>query len=213
VRDDETWTERLRASCHQRGCWHVRCNARTDGGHALKPMPNTGILAKLHQHHLSLTRLIRDINERIDLGENDYGALYVELRRELLSHSAAEDEVLFSALAAHEQCREDIRDGRDEHEEIEEILHELDRTEDEDEWLTTFQELEDAVQSHIDEVETGTFAVATQVLDTAELGRLARDYQRERGRVMAVGTGKEADDDEDDDETPEDLEADEVSTD
>lgn len=160
-------------------------------------MSHTGVLAKLHQHHESIHRLIHRINERIDQGRNDYGRLYDELRRELLSHSTAEDEVLYSALAAHDQCREDVRDGREEHDEIAEILHELDRTDDEDEWVSTFQELEDAVSHHIHEVETETFPMAARVLELEELKKLAQEYQRERARAQSSARGEEPDEEED----------------
>lgn len=168
-------------------------------------MSHTGILSKLHQHHRAIQELIREIHERIDLGGNDHGRLYEALRRELLAHSAAEDEVLFGALAVHPECREDVRDGREEHEEIEEILHELDRTDDDDEWVAGFAELAEAVEHHIHEVEAETFGLAARVLDESELKRLANDYQREQGRARSAARGEEPDDEEDDGE-PEEAE-------
>jgi iron-sulfur cluster repair protein YtfE (RIC family) len=156
-------------------------------------MANHGVLSKLHQHHRAIARLIREIHERIDVGGNDHARLYQSLRRELLSHSSAEEHVLFAALATHDECTDDVRDGRDEHEEIEELLHELDRTDDDDEWVATFEELEDAVERHFREVETETFPLASRLLAEEELRRLAVAYQRERSRVQAVARGEEPD--------------------
>jgi hypothetical protein len=146
-------------------------------------MANNGVLSKLQVHHAASSRLIRDIHERIDEGDANYGSLYQSLKRELLSHSTAEDEVVFAALAKHAACVDDVRDGRDEHEEIHELLRSLDCAEDEDEWLATFEELSGVVEHHIREVEHDTFALAERVLGPESLVTLARDYQRERRTV------------------------------
>lgn len=156
-------------------------------------MANNGVLSKLQQHHQAIARLIRDINERIDMGSNDYARLYQSLRRELLCHTMAEEESFFEALTPFEECRDDVRDGRDEHEEIEELLHELDRTVEEEDWHSTFNELEDAVERHFREVEQVTFPLATRVLSPDDLVKLAAVYQRGSSRARSVARGEEPD--------------------
>jgi hypothetical protein len=163
-------------------------------------MLTTGILGKLHRDHDSIRRLITDINEIVDTGSTELGHLFAELKSGLVSYCAAEECVLYAALAVHEECRDEVKDGREEHEEIEEILRDLERAEDEEEWLSTFQELEDAVLHHLSEVEGETFPTAMRVLGRDELMRLAEVYHREKSRARARITGQ--DDAEDEESEP-----------
>ncbi len=157
-------------------------------------MLTTGVLGKLHRDHETISRLLTDINELVDTGSADHGDLFAELKRELAAHCAAEERVLYAALDEHAECREDVKDGREEHEEIEEILGDLERCDDEEEWLATFQELEEAALHHIREVESETFAVAERVLGRDKLVELAEAFAREKRRARAELSGDDGED-------------------
>ncbi len=164
-------------------------------------MLTTGVLGKLHRDHETVNRLMTDINELVDTGSSDYGALFAELKSELVAHCLAEERVFYAALDEHQECKDDVKDGREEHEEIQEILNDLARCDDEEEWLSTFQELEDAVEHHAREVESEAFATAQRVLGKAKLLELAAAYQREKSRARAELTGRDDGDDEVEEET------------
>lgn len=162
-------------------------------------MLTTGILGKLHRDHDAVSRLMTDINELVDTGSASWSELFAELKSELLAHCRAEDAVLYGALEQHDECREDVRDGREEHDEIAEILTELERIDDEEEWLSTFQELEEAVEYHVREVEGETFSTALRLLGRERLEHLAEAFQREKARFRSEVTGRdEGDEDEGD---------------
>ncbi len=163
-------------------------------------MLTTGILGKLHRDHQAVLRLTTDINEHVDAGSGGYARLFVELRNELRAHFAAEEAVLYGELDQHAEHKDDVRDGREEHEEIEEILADLERCEDEEEWLSTFQELEEAIEHHVREVEGAVFAAALRAFGKERLQELAEAYLREKARARAELTGRDDEDDEEPDD-------------
>jgi hemerythrin len=159
-------------------------------------MLTTGILGKLHRDHQAVMRLTTDINEQVDTGSGSYGRLFAELKQELRAHFAAEEAVLYGELDQHAEYKDDVRDGREEHEEIEEILADLERCDDEEEWLATFQELEEAIEHHVREVEGEVFAAASRALGKDRLQELAEAFTREKARRRAELTGRDDDEEE-----------------
>lgn len=123
------------------------------------------IYERLEKDHSKL----RDVGERIaatEGGSNERRTLWEEFKTELRSHANAEEQTFYAALLKAPETQEKVRHSVHEHEEVDEIVEELDGMDMSDGgWLTRFKTLRDDVEHHADEEESDVFPTAREVLD------------------------------------------------
>ena len=135
------------------------------------------IVEILKQDHQRVDHLLDQIEETTDEDELRRAQLFAHVAAELEVHSDAEDQVVYSALEEREELADMVEEARLEHEHIEQMVEELDRTAVTDsEWIGKVRELRQLVRHHVDEEEGTLLPRLMQVFGDVERRRLAEDF-------------------------------------
>jgi hemerythrin superfamily protein len=106
--------------------------------------------------------------------------LYLDFRRELAAHAAAEERCFYRPLIAFDETMAQARHGMAEHHEMDELVDELNKMElGSPGWLPHFRKLHDKVYHHLEDEEHAIFQLAGKVLSEAQKNSLAKDYEAE----------------------------------
>jgi hemerythrin-like domain-containing protein len=145
-----------------------------------------GILQDLHDDHEVVASLIDDIAGSEDGSERN--RLFQEMRAKLLTHSHAEDEVLYRRLkkSQHEASREFAKEGEREHRLVEQQLQKMLAAEDKmtDAWMAQLTELQKLIDHHVDKEESTGFRCARDEFDNDELETMGTEFQRRKDELM-----------------------------
>ena len=110
------------------------------------------------------------------------------MRARLLTHSHAEDEVLYRRLKAsrHEASRKFAEEGEREHQLVEQQLQKMLAADDKmtDAWMAQLTELQKLVDHHVDEEESTGFSCAREELAKDELEAMGTEFQRRKDELM-----------------------------
>jgi hemerythrin superfamily protein/ElaB/YqjD/DUF883 family membrane-anchored ribosome-binding protein len=110
-------------------------------------------------------------------------ALFSELKNNLIQHSEAENEVFYAALLQHNETRDLIRDGQNEHQRIETQLDDLDRLEKDDAlWGARLHALKGIIEHHVHEEEEKVFPRAKKILTVQRAEELGRQFAQAKAR-------------------------------
>lgn len=155
---------------------------------------DAGILNTLAKEHGEVSGLMMRIEATKDDadGADTRRDLFEKVVVELLSHAHAEERHLYAALERYPESQSKMKDARSEHSEMERLIGTLDGIPySSPEWMTTFKELKDLVQHHVDEEESDVFEIAKDVMSKDELQaldeRFLEDKQRERNQLLGRG--------------------------
>jgi hemerythrin-like domain-containing protein len=145
-----------------------------------------GILQDLHDDHEEVASLLEAITDSEDQFERN--SLFQEMRAKLLTHSHAEDEVLYRRLkASHDQAsRKFVQDGEREHQLVEQQLQKMLAADDKmsDAWMAQVTELQKLVDHHVDKEESTGFRCARAEFDKDELETMGTQFQRRKDELM-----------------------------
>jgi hypothetical protein len=146
------------------------------------PIPGTGpaggdIVEILKQDHQRVDHLLDQIEGTTDADEERRAQLFAHVAAELEVHSDAEDQIVYAALEGRDDYVDMVEDARQEHEHIEQMVEELDRTAVTDsEWIGKVRELRQLVRHHVDGEEGTILPRLTQAFGDGERRRLAEDF-------------------------------------
>lgn len=142
------------------------------------------IFDQLREEHGEVERMMRQVATSED--PEVRRALFPTIRRELIAHAKGEEREFYSVLRRHEETRELAEHALDEHEDIEEMLGELEAMAfDSDEWGETFEELVDSVKDHVDVEENDLFPMAKRLLSEAQTHEIEERYEERKNEVLA----------------------------
>lgn len=142
-----------------------------------------GIFQKLSEEHGEVDALMKRCAASQDPAVRE--ELFVEIKKQLLSHAKGEEREFYSVLKKHTETRELAEHAIDEHHEVEQTLEQLGRMDfGSDEWAETFEELMDDVKEHVEEEEKDLFPKAEHVLDADRAKEIEKRYLTEKKRVM-----------------------------
>jgi len=145
-----------------------------------------GILQDLHDDHEEVASLLEAIPDGDDQFERN--SLFQQMRAKLLTHSHAEDEVLYRRLKAsrHEASRKFAEEGEREHQLVEQQLQKMLAADDKmtDAWMAQLTELQKLVDHHVDEEESTGFSCARDEFDKDELETMGTEFQRRKDELM-----------------------------
>ena len=136
---------------------------------------NPGILNTLESEHEEISAIMNQILTSTD-GEGRADN-YRELRKQLLLHAQAEQQVFYARCEEIAETVELVREGLSEHEDMERLIETLDGLPvDAPAWLETVRELADIVEAHVEEEEGELFPICKDVMDRRELRDLDDAY-------------------------------------
>jgi hemerythrin superfamily protein len=145
-----------------------------------------GILQDLYDDHEEVASLLDAITDSEDQWERN--SLFQEMRAKLLTHSHAEDEVLYRRLkgSQNEASRKFAEEGEREHELVEQQLQKMLAADDKisDLWMEQLTELQKLVDHHVDAEESTGFSCARNEFDKDELEAMGMEFQRRKDELM-----------------------------
>jgi hemerythrin superfamily protein len=152
-----------------------------------------GIFGRLMEEHRQVETLIERIEASED--EEECDRLFEQLKQDVLTHAHAEDQIVYSRLQQEEELSQTMREAREEHALVEQVLEELDGFEGEAEvWMAKFKVLKDLIQHHVEEEEDEAIPRAKKLVDDDEAADLLEQFEaakaQELGRLQ--GNGRKA---------------------
>ncbi len=132
--------------------------------------------------HANIEELCREVLKATGTGPNSRSELFDDLQDELERHVAAQQNVLYPALAHHDRTATYVADLQRKQDEILRQVDELAARPDKDshDWAVDFKDLTGSIRHAFTLEENGVMIVARGVFSPAELKSLQRDYERER---------------------------------
>ena len=107
---------------------------------------------------------------------------------ELAIHADIEETVFYPALEEHDAFKEMVREARQEHEDVEQLLLEIEdlATEDTD-FSSQLAKLEETVEHHVAEEEGEMFPKIREIFEEGTLERLDKKLEFAKGKQINVG--------------------------
>ena len=107
--------------------------------------------------------------------------LFTQLKQELTIHAHIEETILYPALKAASETRELTEEAYEEHQEVKDLLAELEATPpDSEEWSDMIMELRENVEHHVEEEEGEMFTKAREVLSEQQLNEIGARMSAEK---------------------------------
>ncbi len=136
------------------------------------------VLTTLHADHERVAQLFQQLLDTTERARQGREELFATLRRELMLHAEAEQEVFYPALKEEAEAADLVEEGIDEHEQAMELLDRLSETrKDDPAFVNTLRELQQAVEHHVEEEERRMFARARETLGADELTELGAELE------------------------------------
>ncbi|WP_416878330.1 hemerythrin domain-containing protein [Litorimonas sp.] len=136
------------------------------------------------------TRLEKDHDKQRDLiekikktqnGSKNRSELWTDLKVELEAHASAEEQAFYSELMRDPDGTDETRHAVEEHQEMHEIISELDIMDQSDDlWLKKFEKLAHKVIHHVDEEEAEFFPKAKKLFKKSEEKEMLEDFNERK---------------------------------
>lgn len=151
--------------------------------------PNTtNVLDILTEQHKQVDELF----ERLENGEGDRRATFMELANNLAAHAAAEEQAFYPPVMAKETT-DKLRESVEEHLSIKRVLADLLAMKlDDDQWKAKLKVMKELVAHHAHkEEEDKLFPQLRKMMSTDELAAIGNDYLVKFEELMAAGAAKQ----------------------
>lgn len=124
---------------------------------------------------------------QIDSGsEEEREDLFVTLQDALEKHMALEEKYFYPQLQRVKELKDLVEDGLDEHEQTKSYISQLEELDIEDEeWITTFQEMRDGLQHHLQDEERKIFPRCSDFLSQQQLSDIYQKCIQEKEKIPA----------------------------
>jgi hemerythrin superfamily protein len=144
-----------------------------------------GIVQVLQTEH----RAVEDLLQRLAVegDETEAAELVKQIMRELMSHSTAEDRVVYSTIEHDEEMEEDVEHARDEHAGIDEkLMAVVEAQPGNPDFKEKVQQLIECVQHHVKREENEILPKASQLIDTETSRELALLFKKQKQIDMEI---------------------------
>jgi iron-sulfur cluster repair protein YtfE (RIC family) len=144
-------------------------------------------LELLKQDHENVKQLFREAEEAQDPKRRK--ELFDQIETELEIHTHIEETVFYPAMEQHEELKDLVAESRDEHEEVKELLEDMESMAPEDEdFESSLQDLIENVEHHAEEEEQEMFPKARQVVGDKALEDLGRQLEAAKGKQQRAAS-------------------------
>lgn len=138
-------------------------------------MAKRNLFDLLREDHRNVDHLFKQMEKTKDLFKQE--EIFADAAIELIVHSEAEDEVIYSKLERKSLGKERVEQSRLEHAYIKKLVSQLGAmTCDDAHWQPMFRKLVIAVLNHIDEEEAESFELLERHFDQMQLAKMAEDF-------------------------------------
>ena len=116
--------------------------------------------------------------------------LFAQLKQELELHAHIEETILYPVLKAAAETRDITEEGYEEHQEVKDLLAELEATPaDSEEWSDMIVELRENVEHHVEEEEGEMFTKARRVLSEQQINEIGAKLSAEKQQKQKAAAG------------------------
>ncbi len=141
----------------------------------------------LKDDHAKVKKMLTALEETTERAVKTRQEGLAELKRELQVHEAIEEEIFYPALKQHAEAKEIVLEAYEEHEVVDTIMGEIERTPVEDErWAAKFKVMKENLEHHIEEEEGEMFKKARDVFDRGTLEELGRQMKERKDAGLAA---------------------------
>ena len=144
-------------------------------------------IAMLKEDHGKVKKILTALEETTERVVKTRQEGLAELKRELQIHEAIEEEIFYPALKQHAEAKEIVLEAYEEHDVVDTIMGEIERTPVEDErWAAKFKVMKENLEHHIEEEEGEMFKHARDVFDRATLEDLGWQMKARKDAGLAA---------------------------
>ncbi|MBJ6726117.1 hemerythrin domain-containing protein [Geomesophilobacter sediminis] len=129
---------------------------------------------------------------QIDSGsEEDREELFVTLQDALEKHMAMEEKHFYPQLKKIKEMKDLVEDALEEHEKAKNFLSQLEEMDvDDDEWISTFQEMREGILHHVQDEEKKVFPRCSDFMNQQQLQEIAdKCLQMKEGTIPQASKG------------------------
>lgn len=146
----------------------------------------------LKKDHENVSKLLKKIISENASNSEECQTLFQKVKEELVVHSLAEDEVFYSKLENSPETQEFIRESREDHEIVTQILEDMSRMNaGTSEWLEKANSLLENVELHVKMEEDCVFQRASKILDKEQLIQLSGEFETRKQECLRALTDTE----------------------
>ncbi|MEM6649852.1 MAG: hemerythrin domain-containing protein [Pseudomonadota bacterium] len=115
----------------------------------------------------------------------DRRALWEKFKVDCVAHANAEEQTLYASLIKDSDTQEQARHSVHEHEEVDELIEQLDQMEmSSGAWLQKFEKLKDELEHHMKEEEEEVFDQAKDVIASSEAKQMAEKFDQRKDQEL-----------------------------
>lgn len=133
------------------------------------------IIKLILEDHKPLKEMIETLKDE-DVEIEEKMACFEEFAPTLNAHAKPEEEALYKTMKRYEELRMEGFEGEVEHTLADQLIEEIKRTEDEDEWCAKVKVLAEIVEHHIEEEEENLLPDYKKASEREERQELGRQY-------------------------------------
>ena len=136
----------------------------------------------LTEDHQKVKKLFEQAQQVRDNQEKK--ELFDQIDTQLAVHAEIEETIFYPALEEHDQLKEMVREARQEHEEVEQLLLEIeDLATEETDFTSALAGLHETVEHHVAEEEGEMFPKIREIFDKEALERLGTELATAKGET------------------------------
>ncbi len=144
-------------------------------------------LQLLKNDHDKVKKLLHEGESTTERGVKTRQDLFARIKHELQIHEAIEEEIFYPALKQHAEAKAIVLEAYEEHNVVDAILSELERTPVDDQtWGAKFTVMTENLEHHIEEEESEMFQQARQAFSREELQALGERMERRKQDLLAA---------------------------
>jgi hypothetical protein len=144
-------------------------------------------LTLLKNDHGKVKKMLSELEETTERAVKTRREGLAELKRDLQLHEAIEEEIFYPALKEHAEAKDIVLEAYEEHDVVDTIMSEIERTPVEDEtWAAKFKVMKENLEHHIEEEEGEMFKHARKVFDREALEELGQRMQARKEAGLAA---------------------------
>jgi hemerythrin-like domain-containing protein len=144
-------------------------------------------IALLKDDHAKVKKMLSALEETTERAVKTRQDELAELKRELQVHEEIEEQIFYPALKQHAEAKEIVLEAYEEHDVVDTIMGEIERTPVEDEtWGAKFKVMRENLEHHIEEEEGEMFKHARNVFDAETLEELGRQMKGRKDAGLAA---------------------------
>ena len=141
----------------------------------------------LKDDHERVKKMLEEIDSTTERADKTRTEGLAKLKQELTIHEAIEEEIFYPALKEHAEAKEIVLEAFEEHDVVDTIMSEIERTPTDDEtWGAKFTVMKENLEHHIEEEEGEMFDKARKVFDRETLESLGERMQARKQQASAA---------------------------